>query len=171
MGAPLVVVASTTKSSEGVAAASFLDADEESLDQVIALLHRDSEGVQIRRRHRATAANSAHSIKRRGQRGRQRHATARTEPLRLLTLATHCAALICSFGSQALSTKCHHWALRLMYYDMEPQQRFGTHEPPDAGSRLPGNSPRGATGDDSFTGAVTEDLHSHSSTHRHYRGR
>ena len=59
MGAPLVVVASTTKSSEGVAAASFLDAEEESLDQVIALLHRDSEGVQIRRRHRAAAANSA----------------------------------------------------------------------------------------------------------------
>ena len=78
-GCPLVVVASTTKSSEGFAAVSFLDADEESLDQVIALLHRDSEGVQIRRLHRAAAANSAHNIKLRGQRGRQRHVTARTE--------------------------------------------------------------------------------------------
>ena len=78
-GCPLVVVASTTKSSEGVAAASFLDADGEFLVQVIASLHRDSEGVQIRRRHRAAAANSAHNIKRRGQRGRKRHVTARTE--------------------------------------------------------------------------------------------
>ena len=81
---------------------------------------------------------------------------------RPFTLNTDCSALTWLFKSQALSTKYHRWALRLMQYDMDLQWRPGTkHQFADALSRSHGLN-RGATVDDSFPGDNT--------TKRTYRG-
>ena len=81
---------------------------------------------------------------------------------RPFTLITDSSALTWLFKSQALSSKYHRWALRLMQYDMDLQWRPVTkHQFSDALSRSHGLS-RGATVDDSFPGDST--------TKRTYRG-
>ena len=66
-------------------------------------------------------------------------------------LMTDCMALMWLFKSQALSSKLHRWALRLMEYHMDLQWRPGAnHQLPDALSRLPLSDEPGTDVDDSF---------------------
>ena len=70
---------------------------------------------------------------------------------RKFVLITDCSALTWLFKSQALSSKLHRWALRLMEYDMDLQWRPGAnHQLPDALSRLPLGDAPGTDIDDSF---------------------
>ena len=57
---------------------------------------------------------------------------------RKFVLITDSSALLWLFKSQALSSKLHRWALRLMEYDMDLHWRPGAnHQLPETLSRLP----------------------------------
>ena len=70
---------------------------------------------------------------------------------RKFVLITDFSALMWLFKSQALSSKLHRWALRLMEYHMDLQWRLGAnHQMPDALSTLSLSNEPGTDIDDSF---------------------
>ena len=82
---------------------------------------------------------------------------------RKFVLITDFSALMWLFKSQALSSKLHRWALRLMEYDMDLQWRPGAdHQLTDPLWRLPLSDEPGTDIDDSFP--------DDSSTRTTYRG-